>query len=516
MQGGALEICQRLLFSLGAVPRNAQFRSQMKRKLIVVLLSGCGVFLVALVAGMILLKSLLTAEFLVTQLESNMNVRAEVKELNISLFSIVSSVELRGVKLAPRDRFADQAVPLKERPALTGAVISAGAFDLKLRLGALMDRRFELERLVLDEPEINLVLFASGQNNLSSLFGAPKTVAGKPNPAYGKKPATEEKTKPTEPKAAAKEQEAAKPFSVRDLPIAANLKALGIEKGKVNIRVERTGQLLRIAPLTLTVKDIDIDPADLAKHNQALVRFDMGLSVLGRDGKESSRFGLRSGGKVVPFDSKTGQVNTSVTYKLTVLQGTFIDGFALTNQLAGAFPLLQKAGVELKGVGGRAELSKDVALLVGYGGSRVTFLQSALFPTKNYDLNIDKGAWLQLNSNQHLLTGSLLASKEESARAIASADARLEKALAKTPDVKKEDLRKQLLGPITKGDRISLPFSSSGDIRSPTVRLAVQLPSLADLLKGQLGDLAKGKLNKLLKDDPRANELRKKLPKLPF
>ncbi len=484
------------------------------KKWVIILSAIPVVLIVVLLVGMLAIRSIVTKELLVEQMEATMNLRAEVRELDISLLSAVSSIELRGVKLAPRDRLADAATPLSERPPLKAALISAEAFELKFRLGPLLQKRFELQRLILDRPQVNLVLLENGGNNLSALFAPPKVVGGKPREvAPATKAAAEEAKKP----AAKKEPDApAKPFTARDLPIAAKLDAVGMDNANINVRVQKTGQLIRISGLTTRIDNIDIDPADLARHNGADVRFDMNLAVIGRDGKEAGAFALRSGGRVTPFEAVSGRVNTAVTYALTLKRGSYVDGMPLLQQLAGAFPMLEKAGVRLEGATKRAELQADASLRVAYGGGRVAFLDDVVFKTKHYDLALRAKSWIQTTNDQHLFSGQLLATPDESARCIQSVDARLEKALAKSKGVDKAEVRKQVLGPILKGDRIMLPFTSSGSIKSPSVALGVELPSLTDLLKGQLSGLAKSKLDEALKKNPKAKELMKKLPKLPF
>ena len=486
----------------------------MKKRLLIIGASLPVLFILLLIAGMVAIKSIVTKELLVDQMESSMNLRADVRELKISLFSVVSSIELSGVQLAPRDRFADAATPLKDRPALRSALISADAFDLKFSLGPLLQKRFELKRLVLDRPQVNLVLLANGGNNLSALFTTPKVVAGKRNPALDRKGGQKPAAQPTKKKNTG--PEAAKQFTARDLPVAAKLDEIGMKDATINIRVQKTGQLIRISGLTTKVDNIDIDPEDLTKHNGAEVRFDMNMKILGRDGRESAGFQLRSGGRITPFEAKTGRVNTQATYALTVRRGSFVDGMPLLQQLAGAFPLLEKAGLKMEGVGKKAELQSDATLRVSYGAGRVTFLDDVTLKTTHYDLMIQQKSWVQTGNDQHLLQGSLVASKEESARAVKSVDSRLDRALAKMKDVDRAEVRKQLLGPVLKGDQIALPFTSSGNIKSPTVRLGVVLPSIADLLKGQVGNLVKGKLNDAISKNPKARKLMKKLPKLPF
>ena len=489
----------------------------MKKKLLIAIISLPAALVLLLIVGMLAIKSVVTKELLVDQMESAMNLRADVKELNISLFSVVSSIELRGVRLAPRDRFADAATPLKDRPQLKSALISAEAFDLKFSLGPLLQKRFELKRLVLNRPEVNLVLFENGGNNLSGLFTTPRTVAGKRNPALDNKAETKPASKPARrPAPKSGPGEKAQPFTARDLPVATKLDEIGMKNATVNIRVRKTGQLIRISGLTTKVDDIDINPEDLVGHNKADVRFDMNVSIIGRDGQESAALGLRSGGRVTPFEPKTGRVNPFLTYALTVRRGSFVDGMPLLKQLGGAFPLLEKAGLKMEGVGKKAELQADTAVRVSYGGGRVTFLDDIALKTMHYDLSLNQKSWIQTTNNEHLFRGSLLASKEESARAVQSVDARLEKALAKAQGVDKAEVRRQLLGGVLKGDQIALPFTSSGNIQSPTVRLGVGLPSIADLLKGQAGNLVKGRLNDALNKNPKAQELMKKLPKLPF
>ncbi|HMU85734.1 MAG TPA: AsmA domain protein, partial [Leptospiraceae bacterium] len=161
------------------------------------------------------LKVVLNENFLVQQIESNLNVRAEVRKLNVSLFSAMSSVELEGVSLGARDSFANQGTPLSERPPMKGSVVTIGKIDLKFSLLPLLRRKFELNRFMLSSPVVSMTLFANGGNSLKPLFQKPLIVGRKPNPALAEKPA----------ETAAKEEE--KPFSAKDLPISADLREIG-------------------------------------------------------------------------------------------------------------------------------------------------------------------------------------------------------------------------------------------------------------------------------------------------
>ena len=85
----------------------------MKRKL---LFTALALVVLLVAAGLIakqVLVGYLTPDFVVRQIESHWNCRAEVTEVNVHLLG-TATVELRGVALAPRDSFADDATPLGE------------------------------------------------------------------------------------------------------------------------------------------------------------------------------------------------------------------------------------------------------------------------------------------------------------------------------------------------------------------------------------------------------------------
>src|SRR5690242_19120945 len=89
------------------------------------------VLLAVFIGTWFFLSRVLNENFLVQQIESSLNVRADVKKLNVSLFSIMSSIELDGVSLAARDSFANAGAELSTRPPIANPVLSIGKVDLK-------------------------------------------------------------------------------------------------------------------------------------------------------------------------------------------------------------------------------------------------------------------------------------------------------------------------------------------------------------------------------------------------
>ena len=76
--------------------------------------------------------SYLTPDFVARTIEAQWNCRAEIGEVDISPGGM-TTIEISGVALAPRDKFADEAVPLEDRPKLENAMIRIASMKLEVR-----------------------------------------------------------------------------------------------------------------------------------------------------------------------------------------------------------------------------------------------------------------------------------------------------------------------------------------------------------------------------------------------
>jgi hypothetical protein len=449
------------------------------KKIIIILGSIVGGILVVLLGVSLYVSSLLTEEFVVEQIESTFNLRAELKELNVGLFS-GASVELKGVALGPRDSIANQAKPLGERKPMANKIISAESLQLSLQLMPLLDKQLVVEKFVFEKPIVNLTMRANGTNNLGGLFKTPSVVAGKRNPALDEKPAAASNTN--------------EPFRAADLGVAGNLERVGLNDGTLNLGLA-SGDHLKFKDLDLFLTDIVVDPADLKNKNSANIDLDTNVFVTSRaSGQEIAQFILRSKGKIQPFDPKTGEVALNVRYDLTMKESSFMTGFAVMDQLAGRLPDLKKAGVNMSEIAKKAELIRDVQVDLEYGRGLVKILNDPTFPTRHYDLALLKGSTIKLGDSTHRFKGSVLASENETNKAFKNLDKEIERALKGT-SVDPVELRNKALNKIIKDGRIHLDFTSVGAIANPNVDLLVNLPQLSDIIKSAGGDILKGKLD---------------------
>lgn len=461
----------------------------MKKKLII----GIGAFLaflfLILIGLTIAMNTVLSPGFIVGQIESSLNVRAEVQEIHTGIFSPVSSFQIKGVKLAPRDSFANDGVSLDQRPPLKGSTISAESIDLHVNFLSLLNKNLEVSRFTMDRANLNLVLYPDGSNNLTSLFRAPKIVHGKKNPALEQPKTPDEQTESSSEKAGNEEKE----FHIQDLPISANLKRIGFENSSVRIDHKKNRQIYEIAPLNLVIQSIDLDPKDLKNHNSAHAYLDGKLGVFTSAKQEIASFGIHSNGKIEPlFDPESGKFNQIYNLDIQLKDGSFLSNFAALEILGGQLPILKQAGLQLNALKEeKAILLKDVMAHMAISSSQVKFLKTLNFPTKNYALALDPGTVLQYSNNTHVMEGAVIASEEESKRAIAKVDAYIKKQMKgdiQKLDIKPEDIRNKLLSSIIKEDRIHLNFLSTGNLSDPVVRLKTEIPSLVQIMKEMLGD----------------------------
>ena len=73
----------------------------------------------------------------------------------------------------------------------------------------------------------------------------------------------------------------------------------------------------------------------------------MELLLFTKAKKETGRFLFASGGRVVPFNRTTGQIDPNIVYDLLVKKNSYIAGFSVLEKLSGKLELLKKAGVSL-------------------------------------------------------------------------------------------------------------------------------------------------------------------------
>lgn len=425
-----------------------------------------GVLVILIIAASVVVMLVVDKEMIASQMESVLHRHVTIDEIDIGLFSVVSGIEVAGVKVS-NYKTADQLEALQGKPVAEGDLFAGlKRLSLKLRFLPLLSGSMQVGQFVLYEPVIHVVKYKNGTFNFSDLL--------QPEPDENK-----EEKKPSEP------------FSADDLPLSLTLGKVGLEQGTVTYLDRRVNQTVQIYDLTLLAHSAEIDPSNLEARNQVKIAFEMGIKPTERLKTAAVRsfdIGLAADGSVKPFDVKTRALDPEVTLEIGSPHGTLtglkifesIRSVKALEQYTGELAFLKdevtwkEANAALWYKAGTAKISTGRITAEDYG---LDFSGSTNIDTKAVDLDLG----LELG--------------EKTSKALRSS---IEKNMQKElrGDVGKyvsaETLADMVMKRLTNEDgNVYLRYKVAGTTTSPKPTLVEPtLPPVQALLKEVVGDVA--------------------------
>ena len=451
--------------------------------------------------------SFLTRDAIAKRIESEKNCRVLLGEVDASLLG--GTVVIHDLVLVQRDEHASAGTPLDERPApgLDQTGIRVKRLALNANLGDLLKKRLTVNELTVEGLDLSFLINRKGEKDsttLEPMFDPPELVEGKPNPDYEAKKKRRELAKerrklaPDDPKAAELAEEI-KGFNIGEVPLPATMKKLQIKDAVVNIKLKRDKTRIKLDNLQLSLDDLDVDPENLAAHNSAQLSMDGNLTVTDRD-RETVYANLALGGKgkIAPFDAETGFLNPDLVTEITLKEGSEIFSLPLVERLTKALDKLKKAGLDVSDLESTLTVQEDAAVMLGFKDSALRAAGPLAINLNGHDLVMGEGSWLHTGSNEHEITGELTFSEKISGSAFGRANDFLSKSVGLDPSMVTQ-ISDMLFSPVTKENRLYVPFLSTGDFGRPKVRPRVELMDLSDILKGEAKDNALNLLDQLIR-----------------
>ncbi len=457
-----------------------------------------GSIILLIIIASVAVMFIVDEEMIATQMESALNRHVVIGEINVGIFSVVSGIEVKDVKISDfktaRQLKFLKGKPVKKRDLFVGLK----AFNFKVKFIPLLSGKFVLKELVLYEPTINVVKKKNGKFNFDDLLS--------PKPGDAKK----EKGQKKKPVKKAKKGKQ-KPFTADDLPIEITIGKVGIENGQMKYVDKGLGQTFKVYDLTALIYSIDIDPQDLDSGDSASIEVTMGVKTLGKmksGSVKSFDIGFDIEGDIIPFDKKTRIADPEISLKAGLPYGT-MTGLQIFEKMKSVEALSKFCG-KLK------FLKKDIRwknayVSVWYKGGTVK-LKDGKIPTDDYMLAY--AGRTNINTKAvNLELDMLLADKhEKSIRSGINKNVKkgIKGKLKKF--VKPEKITDMAMKRIANKDgKVDLKYKVTGTMSKPVTKLVhPKLPSLKSLIKGSAGDL-KGKLTgKLGKGKEAAKEALKK------
>ncbi len=453
----------------------------MFKKILITISSLIAVIIILVIIAGIIIMIKVDKAFIASQMSKALNRQVYIEKIDVSIFSIVSGIEIKKVAISnfktPHELAALQGKPVPANDVFTGME----SMNFKIRFLPLLKKQIDLKELVLYSPVINLAKSKQGVLNCDDLIKSKKQPDDK---------AKSDKKKKIEVK------EPAKPITADDLPVAITVGEIGIKNGTINYYDGEYDQKFQVYKLTTLAYDINIDPKELEKKDEIKLKLALGMKTVGamKTGSvQSFDITLDTTGKVIPFDVKTRQLDPEVILHVAIPDGE-ITGLQIFNSVA-AIPLLgDYLGQYISFLKGKQQWkdSKETGVDVRYKANKAQ-LSNGRLDLKEAKLLFD-GA---VNTNSKALDMNLdMVMKKDINEGVKSALAKKIEAAIKSPEVKKyadsNQLAEAAMEPLLNKDgQIDLKLKVGGTTKKTNTKLVQpQLDSLSVVVKKAVGSVA--------------------------
>jgi len=471
-----------------------------------------GIFLALVVAASAAIIIIVDKTMVEDQMKSALNRHVSIKDINVGIFSVVSGIEVKDVRIS---NFKTK-TQLKK---LQGKVVSKRdlfvgleSFNFKVKFLPLLQKKFVLQSLVLNKPQIHIIRSSRGHLNIDDLLKP-----GKKEPEKKPKKVVKKEIKKIE-----KEED----FTADSLPIAINIGEVGIKKGVVSITDNQFKQKFLIYNLTTLVHSIKIDPKDLKKKNQIKVKFDMAIKTVGPVKTGSVKtfdISFYARGSVTPFDLKSRKLDPAASLKIGSNRGT-VTGLQILKTMKN-IPVLKKYCGKLSFLSD-TQSWKNASMSAWYKSGTLKVQDGKI---KTGDFATSFGGWMNFKSKAISFAVDLILAKKHKKylhSGIASNAKKLIKGkIAKF--VKPKQIADIALKPLlNKNGEVFLKYKVTGTTSKPRPRLVhPQLGSLSQIVQKQAGSAFGSVTNQVKKKatnavksrakteaDKRLKGLKKRLP----
>ena len=454
----------------------------MLKKILITIGSLLAAILILIIAAGIIIMLKVDKAFIQAQMSKALNRQIYIEKIDVSIFSIVSGIEIKNVAIS-NFKTPQQLAVLAGKPVAAGDVFTGmEALRFKVRFLPLLHKQVDLKELVLYSPVINLTRSKKGVLNCDDLIKSKKQ-----NPA--------DKTD-MEKKKDAEAKKQVKPLTADDIPVAITVGEIGIKNGTLNYYDGKFDQKFQIYKLTTLAYDININPKDLEKKDEIKLKMSLGIKTVGsmKTGSvQSFDVTIDAMGKVIPFDVKTRQLEPEVIAHVGFPDGQ-ITGLQIFNAVA-AIPLLgDYLGEYISFLRGKQEWknSKASGVDLRYKTDKAE-LSNGKLDLKEASLLFD-GA---VNTESSALDMNLnMVMKKEITEGVRKGLAKNIEAGIKNPEIKKyadsDKLAEAAMQPlINKDGMIDLKFKVGGTTKKTAVKLTQpQLDSLSSIIKKSGGSIA--------------------------
>jgi hypothetical protein len=493
----------------------------MNKKLLITFSSLLVLVIGAGLAGRAWLLGRFEKDAVIQQMESAWNCRAYLDHTSASLLSSPARVEFHGLKLALRD--SEVAKPLNQRAPFVpeSALLSVDKVSLAVSLQDLINGSLNVKELHLAGVNLRTVVDEEGESTLDVLFDSPQELAAAaqvpPSPAtpipvsasLASAPASEApvvtpsitseagKGKGGSLPKKRKVKEEKKPFMASDLGLALQVQVASVEQGRMEIVDRQSGTRTLLENVSLALKNIDVDPGNLAQHNHSDFDFAGKIGVdKPADKLQVASFEVSGNGSLEPFEAKTGLWSPDLDLAVLIKKGGLLSGAPLSSQMRPKdLEKLKDSGLDLSGLAIGGVLLEDASTEIhAVRGSKLIVKKDTILAFPQYEIAMLESSWINAPEDQHITRGRLVASPELTASMLEGARKTLvDKVGESLADLALTAISATLLD---EQKRLVIPFKSRGSLAKPEVSLDTAFAGATDALKDAGKSLLEGLLGK--------------------
>ncbi len=446
---------------------------------------------VIVVAGNVIKQRFLNKDFIASQIEASVNSHVSIGGIDFSLLGAPANLTLKDVHFTPHN--GDE------------AEVKIDKLSVSVGLGDLIKKHVDVSSVLIRGAKISAVIREDGSNSLEELFEEPKSsesIAKNKSNHMNSKPQgngvrgvkvdhvakyPEDKQLTALQNTASDQQvESQSPVS-EHADFAATLGRLNIEDSELVLTMEAMGMTLFCTGVQIDLSSIKIDPKQLDKTNSADLSIDMLIKIdsTGQGGELAvgERYGelyLSSNSQTTIFNPVTGNVEPNMRGDISLGDDSWLNTqFPVVEKTWDKLSVLEKVGISVSDLPTKATFGRSKAIAVHYHLGKLTVLKPISIWVGDWEIAATAGAWIQTETDQHMIQAELLAS-EKSSRSFIEI---IQKGADQLPEIMREGIINDISGQVIRDNRILLAVESSGEFSDPKVRPTGDISGYSDSLK---------------------------------
>lgn len=414
----------------------------------------------------------LNRSMVVEQIESNLNVRAELDSIDYDFFSSLFYIELKGLRIGNSDRYSKEGIPLLERPGMRDYFAALESIRLSISPFEILEGKIHINEFSFNGIQLRVNIYPGGVTNLDRALDPPER-SGDPRKGDDEK----EKVRAPAPSNRRPRQPALSTAEIWKLLPAGVVENTGIHNARFEITIVRSGYKILLQVNRAKIKELLVDPAKLDTINSVDLAADGTLRVLSRFNNENLTVRFAMDDRITPLlNPRTGKPNLKPELTALVLKGSRIQDFIATDYLIRKIDTLRELGLVGQKMTGPVTAMKDTPVRLQFSLDGIRILNNPFLETDVFNLQLKKGSWIRLSDEEHRFDGSLLLLDEDTKTVLDAVDVLLRPVKEVAPESAAR-IRTELLRDAVENERVRIRFRSTGNIEEPEVVILSPLPS---------------------------------------